>query len=96
MNKDTRTDWLTRQLNVAAREVLRPADAHHTRIRQRIHVVRRVVAVMGTLATVVSLVVWLMIAVLGAGLDRPWWLWAVPPTLLAVGALTVADRVHAG
>ncbi len=55
--------------------------------------VRQIAAVAGTLATLVQIVIWLMIAVISGHLDSPWWLTTAVPAAVLVGILTAADRM---
>jgi hypothetical protein len=60
--------------------------------RRRLLLARRAIAVVGTVVTLVEIIVWLAIAVAGGGLDAPWWLWTAVPAAAAVAALTLASR----
>lgn len=60
--------------------------------RRRLLHARRLVAAVATTVTLIQVIVWLMIALLGGGLDAPWWLWTAVPSLVVVAALTCAER----
>ncbi|MGH8881501.1 MAG: hypothetical protein ACRD0P_29815 [Stackebrandtia sp.] len=74
-------------------EIFSPATVQRKSLRRTLLKVRQLIALLGVFATVVQIVVWLMIAVIGGDLDVPWWLWSAVFTVLAVGGLTVAHRL---
>jgi hypothetical protein len=82
------------QLNALVEEVFGPVRAEAGTARHRLLVARSVLAYIGLISTLVQIVVWLMIAVITADLDGPWWLWTTVPAAGGVVALTLADRWH--
>ncbi|HZE38458.1 MAG TPA: hypothetical protein VE172_06555 [Stackebrandtia sp.] len=81
------------RLSAGIREVFTPTLGEGAPLRNTILKLRQAVALLGVFATVVQIVVWLMIGVIGGDLDVPWWLWSALFTALAVGGFTVAHRI---
>jgi hypothetical protein len=75
-------------------EVFGPVRAPHGTPRHRLQVARSVAAYFCLVTTLVQIVVWLVIGVLTAHLDTPWWLWTTVPAAGVVLVLTAADRWH--
>jgi hypothetical protein len=73
-------------------EIFGPVRAEAGTAQRRLLVARSVLAYVGLVGTLVQVVVWLMIAVITADLDSPWWLWTTVPAAAGVAALTLADR----
>jgi hypothetical protein len=82
------------RLRALTEEILGPVRAPRGTARRRLLLARSACAHVGLIATVIQLVVWLMIGVLTAHLDSPWWLWTAVPAAAAVGVLTLLDRSH--
>lgn len=80
------------RLHDLGEEVFGPVRAAHGTARRRLLIVRSALAYGGLITTLVQIVVWLMIGVLTAHLDAPWWLWTAVPAGAAVGVLTVVER----
>jgi hypothetical protein len=76
-------------------EIDRPIPSDIDPGRRRLLLTRQIVVFAGAMATLIEIVVWLSIALLGGGLDAPWWLWTAVPALAAVGVLTALDRFRA-
>lgn len=76
-------------------EIDRPIPADIDPGRRRLLLARQIVVLAGAMTTLVEIVVWLSIALLGGGLDAPWWLWTAVPVLAAAGVLTALDRFRA-
>ncbi|MFI2652077.1 hypothetical protein [Micromonospora fulviviridis] len=75
-------------------DVLRPPSTP-TGSPRRILAARQITAVVGSLATLIQVVIWLLIGVIGGDLDSPWWLLTAVATTAVVGGLTVADGLVA-
>lgn len=75
-------------------EVFGPVHAESGSARHRLLQARSVLAYVGLVGTLVQIVVWLMVGVITADLDAPWWLWTTVPAAIGVAVLTVADRWH--
>lgn len=75
-------------------EVFGPVRTAPGTARYRLLLARSVLAYFGLVATLVQVVVWLMIGVISADLDTPWWLWTTVPAAFGVAVLTLADRWH--
>ncbi|MFD9894530.1 hypothetical protein ACFWY9_34735 [Amycolatopsis sp. NPDC059027] len=73
-------------------DLVRPVRHDLDPARRRLLVARQVVVLAGAAMTLVQVIVWLMIAILGGGLREPWWLWTAIPVVLAAGVLTGIDR----
>jgi hypothetical protein len=80
------------RLHALADEVFGPVRAPRGTLERKLLLVRSAFAYGGLLATLVQVVVWLMIGVITAHLDAPWWLWTAVPATAAVGLLTLARR----
>jgi hypothetical protein len=75
-------------------ELFGPVRAAPGTARYRHLLMRSVIAYVGLVATLVQVVVWLMIGVISADLDTPWWLWTTVPAAFGVAVITLADRWH--
>lgn len=87
------TPGIWTRLTAAGGEILAPVTAPPNTIERRLLVARQATALLGVFGTVIQIVVWLMIAVIGGDLDVPWWLWTPVATGLLVGGLTAAHRL---
>jgi hypothetical protein len=76
-------------------EITRPVPHDGDPVRRRLLLARQIVFVAGAALTLIQVVVWLLVAVLGGGLDVPWWLWTAVPAAAAVAALTGLARFRA-
>ena len=91
MNPTPRTAHESR-IHSLVEEVFGPVRAEPGTARHRLLTARSVLAYVGLVSTLVQIVVWLMIAVITADPDSPWWLWTTVPAAVGVAALTLADR----
>ncbi|GAB3868961.1 hypothetical protein GCM10029964_127170 [Kibdelosporangium lantanae] len=73
-------------------DIVRPVRQDVDPTSRRLLLARQIVALAGTAMTLVQVIVWLMIAILGGGLRAPWWLWTAIPVVVAVGVLTGIER----
>ena len=96
MNNDVTHTIDRHPLRTLATDIVRPAVYGADPARRRLLLARQAVAFVGTSATLVQIIVWLLIALLGGGLAEPWWLWTAVPVAVALAALTGADRRRAG
>lgn len=87
------TNDLLSRLTAAGGEVFAPVTAPRKSIHRNLLVARQATALLGVFGTVIQVVVWLMIGIIGGDLDVPWWLWTVAATALFVAGLTVAHRL---
>ncbi|WP_037063074.1 hypothetical protein [Pseudonocardia acaciae] len=86
MNNDTHRT--RRPLRDLVADIAAPVAGEDDPARRRLLRIRQVVAFVGAAATLIQVIVWLMIALLGGGLHEPWWLWTAVPSAAAVAALT--------
>ena len=75
-------------------ELFGPVEAPRGSGVRRLLLTRSVLTYAGTIATLVQVVVWLLIGLMTAHLDTPWWLWTTAPWAAAVAVLTLAVRWH--
>lgn len=92
---EARPDTLVDTLREFAADVVHPVRPDADPGRRRLLRARQVVALVAAAATLVQVIVWLMIALAGGGLDAPWWLWTAVPALGAVAVLTGVERFRA-
>ncbi len=92
MNNDPHPSQLVPRLGAFVNDVIDPPPVEPGP-RRRLLFVRQVIAIGGTVATLIQIIVWLLLAVFSGHLDTPWWLWTAAPAALAVGVLTVAERL---
>lgn len=88
------TSVVAMNITQLGQDILGPVRAPRGTLQRRLLVARSAIAYFGTVATLVQIVVWLMIAAFSGALDSPWWLWTAVPALAAVGALSIAARWH--
>jgi len=73
-------------------DIVRPVRQDLDPTSRRLVLARQVVVLAGAAMTLVQVIVWLMIAILGGGLREPWWLWTAVPVAIATGVLTGIER----
>lgn len=73
-------------------DIVRPVRQNLDPTSRRLLLARQIVVLVGAAMTLVQVIVWLMIAILGGGLREPWWLWTAIPVVIATGVLTVIER----
>lgn len=73
-------------------DIVRPDRHDLDPTSRRLLLARQIVSLAGAAVTLVQVIIWLMIAVLGGGLREPWWLWTAIPAAIAVGVLTAVER----
>ncbi|ADD39896.1 hypothetical protein [Stackebrandtia nassauensis] len=89
------TSFLSR-LTSFGREIFAPVTAPPKSPQRSLLVARQATALLGIFGTVVQVIVWLMIGVIGGDLDAPWWLWTVAASTLLVAGFTMAHRLIPG
>jgi hypothetical protein len=73
-------------------DIVRPVWRDLDPRSRRLLLARQIVVLAGTAMTLVQVIIWLMIAILGGGLREPWWLWTAIPAAVAAGVLTGIER----
>lgn len=90
------TNSFPSRLTGFGRELFAPVTAPRNSAHRTLLVARQTTALLGVFATVVQVIVWLMIGVIGGDLDSPWWLWTVAASVLLVAGFTMAHRLIPG
>jgi len=75
-------------------DIVRPVQQDLDPTSRRLLLARQIVVLAGAAMTLVQVIVWLMIAILGGGLREPWWLWTAIPVVIATGVLTGIERLR--
>lgn len=89
MNDNDATEHPVRTLLT---DIVRPVRHDLDPASRRLLLARQIVVLAGAAVTLVQVIVWLMIAILGGGLPAPWWLWTAIPVAVAAGVLTAVER----
>lgn len=92
MNNDNDAARARHPFRTLVTDVVRPVRRDIDPTSRRRLVARQIVVLAGAAVTLVQVIVWLMIAILGGGLRAPWWLWTAVPVAIAVGVLTGIER----
>lgn len=87
------TNRFLSRLTAAGAEIFAPVTAPRKSIHRTLLVARQATALLGVFGTVLQLVVWLMIGVIGGDLHGPWWLWTAAAAALFVAGFTLAHRL---